>query len=74
MWDENAPGTTAGKLSKPALWTITEAVKKLVPRRYVAVTKGMRGDVGASRLSDVAARIPRGAPFGAHFRLLYTPP
>ena len=74
MWDERAPGTNRGKLSKDALWTMTAAVKEKVPRKYVSVTKGRRGDVGGLALSPEAARVSRGAPFGAHFVLMFTPP
>ena len=74
MWDETAPGTSKGKLSKDALWTIVHAVREKVPRKYVAVEKGLRGDVGGLLLEGAAAQVPRGAPFGAHFVLLYTPP
>ena len=74
MWDERAPGTNHGKLSKDALWTMTAAVKEKVPRKYVSVTKGRRGDVGGLALSPEATWVSHGAPFGAHFVLMFTPP
>ena len=75
-WDEDAPGTTNGRISKAALWAIVEAVREVVPRKFVAVEMGKAGDVGDLDLSADVARVKRGVgpQKGAYLQLLFTPP